>query len=185
MFILAYLVIVIGGSLLLYAVKGGGCAAGCSTGRFSRGPSCWATTCLLIAAMLVVLLGTLLPLKTAGAGQHLDRRAVLQHHVPGWWRRWRCCWASARWCAGAAIGRAAVAPPRRGAVGDAGAVDSAAVAAAGHRWHDGGGPDHGAVVIILTLMELHERAPTVTVSGAACGGCPAATGAWCSTSAWR
>ncbi len=70
LYILAYLVIVIGGSLLLYAVRG---AQVRSPGRhelFSRESFLLGNNVLLIAAMLVVLLGTLLPLvhKQLGLG---------------------------------------------------------------------------------------------------------------------
>ncbi|MGF2650954.1 heme lyase CcmF/NrfE family subunit [Serratia marcescens] len=70
MFILAYLVIVIGGSLLLYAVKGGQVRTRVQHETFSRETFLLGNNVLLIAAMLVVLLGTLLPLvhKQLGLG---------------------------------------------------------------------------------------------------------------------
>ena len=70
MFILAYLVIVIGGSLLLYAVKGGQVRSRVQHETFSRETFLLGNNVLLIAAMLVVLLGTLLPLvhKQLGLG---------------------------------------------------------------------------------------------------------------------
>ena len=57
MFILAYLVIVIGGSLLLYAVKGGQVRSRVQHETFSRETFLLGNNVLLIAAMLVVLLG--------------------------------------------------------------------------------------------------------------------------------
>ncbi|MBW7984974.1 heme lyase CcmF/NrfE family subunit [Enterobacillus tribolii] len=70
MFILAYLVIVIGGSLLLYALKGGQVRSRVQHEVFSRETFLLGNNVLLIAAMLVVLLGTLLPLvhKQLGLG---------------------------------------------------------------------------------------------------------------------
>lgn len=71
MFILAFLILVIGGSLLLYALKGG--QVNKSRVRhelFSRETLLLSNNVLLTAAMLVVLLGTLLPLvhKQLGLG---------------------------------------------------------------------------------------------------------------------
>ncbi|EKY3194925.1 heme lyase CcmF/NrfE family subunit [Cronobacter turicensis] len=70
MFILALLVIVIGGSLLLYAVKGGSVRARVGNALWSRESFLLGNNILLITAMLVVLLGTLLPLvhKALGMG---------------------------------------------------------------------------------------------------------------------
>ncbi|MGL5966522.1 MAG: heme lyase CcmF/NrfE family subunit [Kluyvera sp.] len=70
MFILALLVIVIGGSLLLYALKGGSVRARVEHTLWSRESFLLGNNILLIAAMLVVLLGTLLPLvhKELGMG---------------------------------------------------------------------------------------------------------------------
>ena len=70
MFILAFLVIVIGGSLLLYAVKGSKVRSRVGNGLWSRESFLLGNNVLLIAAMLVVLLGTLLPLvhKQLGLG---------------------------------------------------------------------------------------------------------------------
>ncbi|ELQ6021017.1 heme lyase CcmF/NrfE family subunit [Cronobacter turicensis] len=70
MFILALLVIVIGGSLLLYAVKGGSVRARVDNALWSRESFLLGNNILLITAMLVVLLGTLLPLvhKAMGLG---------------------------------------------------------------------------------------------------------------------
>ncbi|EKK5245748.1 heme lyase CcmF/NrfE family subunit [Cronobacter sakazakii] len=70
MFILALLVIVIGGSLLLYAVKGGSVRARVGNAFWSRESFLLGNNILLITAMLVVLLGTLLPLvhKALGLG---------------------------------------------------------------------------------------------------------------------
>ncbi len=70
MFILAFLVMVIGGSLLLYAVKGGKVRSRVQNEVWSRESFLLGNNVLLIAAMLVVLLGTLLPLihKQLGLG---------------------------------------------------------------------------------------------------------------------
>ena len=70
MFILAYLVIVIGGSLLLYAIKGNSVRAPSRHELHSRETYLLSNNVLLVAAMLVVLLGTLLPLihKQLGMG---------------------------------------------------------------------------------------------------------------------
>ncbi|EOC1700216.1 heme lyase CcmF/NrfE family subunit [Cronobacter dublinensis] len=70
MFILALLVIVIGGSLLLYAIKGGCVRARIGNALWSRESFLLGNNILLITAMLVVLLGTLLPLvhKALGLG---------------------------------------------------------------------------------------------------------------------
>ncbi|EOI3576156.1 heme lyase CcmF/NrfE family subunit [Cronobacter turicensis] len=68
MFILALLVIVIGGSLLLYAVKGGSVRARVGNALWSRESFLLGNNILLITAMLVVLLGTLLPLVHKGLG---------------------------------------------------------------------------------------------------------------------
>ncbi|MBD8163699.1 heme lyase CcmF/NrfE family subunit [Erwinia persicina] len=70
MFILAFLIIVIGGSLLLYAIKGGKVRSRVQNEVWSRESFLLGNNVLLIAAMLVVLLGTLLPLvhKQLGLG---------------------------------------------------------------------------------------------------------------------
>ena len=70
MFILAFLVIVIGSSLLLYAVKGGRVRSRVQNDFWSRESFLLGNNVLLIAGMLVVLLGTLLPLvhKQLGLG---------------------------------------------------------------------------------------------------------------------
>lgn len=70
MFILALLVIAIGGSLLLFAIKGGKVRSRVRHELWSRESLLLGNNVLLIAAMLVVLLGTLLPLihKLLGLG---------------------------------------------------------------------------------------------------------------------
>lgn len=70
MFILALLVITIGGSLLLFAIKGGKVRSRVRHELWSRESLLLGNNVLLIAAMLVVLLGTLLPLvhKALGLG---------------------------------------------------------------------------------------------------------------------
>lgn len=70
MFILAFLIIVIGSSLLLYAVKGSKVRSRVQNEVWSRESFLLGNNVLLIAAMLVVLLGTLLPLvhKQLGLG---------------------------------------------------------------------------------------------------------------------
>ncbi|WP_241608757.1 heme lyase CcmF/NrfE family subunit [Rosenbergiella australiborealis] len=69
-FILIFLVIVIGSSLLLYALKGGKVSSRIDNQLWSRESFLLGNNVLLIAAMLVVLLGTLLPLvhKELGLG---------------------------------------------------------------------------------------------------------------------
>ena len=69
-FILIFLVIVIGSSLLLYAVRGGQVRSRVQNEAWSRESFLLGNNVLLIAAMLVVLLGTLLPLvhKELGLG---------------------------------------------------------------------------------------------------------------------
>ncbi|CAJ0995137.1 Cytochrome c-type biogenesis protein CcmF [Sodalis praecaptivus] len=70
MVILAFLVLVIGGSLLLYAIKGGQVRSRAQNDVFSRETFLLGNNILLMAAMLVLLLGTLLPLvhKELGMG---------------------------------------------------------------------------------------------------------------------
>ncbi|BBT73456.1 heme lyase CcmF/NrfE family subunit [Salmonella enterica] len=70
MFILALLMITIGGSLLLFAIKGGNVRSRVRHELWSRESLLLGNNVLLIAAMLVVLLGTLLPLihKLLGLG---------------------------------------------------------------------------------------------------------------------
>ncbi|SQK75709.1 Cytochrome c-type biogenesis protein CcmF [Tatumella ptyseos] len=69
-FILIFLVIVIGSSLLLYALRGGQVRSRVQNEGWSRESFLLGNNVLLIAAMLVVLLGTLLPLvhKELGLG---------------------------------------------------------------------------------------------------------------------
>ncbi|MGR5066216.1 heme lyase CcmF/NrfE family subunit [Photobacterium sp. DNB22_13_2] len=70
MFILGFLVVVIGGSLLLYALRGGQIRSRGNYSLFSRENLLLANNLLLVAALLVVLIGTLLPLvhKQIGLG---------------------------------------------------------------------------------------------------------------------
>ncbi|WP_054179513.1 heme lyase CcmF/NrfE family subunit [Trabulsiella odontotermitis] len=70
MFILAFMVLVIGGSLLLFAVRGHRVRSRVNNALWSRESMLLANNVLLVAAMLVVLLGTLLPLvhKQLGLG---------------------------------------------------------------------------------------------------------------------
>ncbi|HDS4830121.1 TPA: heme lyase CcmF/NrfE family subunit [Citrobacter koseri] len=70
MFILAFMVLVIGGSLLLFATRGHKVRSRVNNALWSRESLLLANNVLLIAAMLVVLLGTLLPLvhKQLGLG---------------------------------------------------------------------------------------------------------------------
>lgn len=70
MFILAFLVIVIGGSLLLYALKGGAIRSRGNFELVSRENALLANNILLITGLVVVLIGTLLPLvhKQLGLG---------------------------------------------------------------------------------------------------------------------
>ncbi|EAR56191.1 Putative cytochrome c-type biogenesis protein CcmF [Photobacterium sp. SKA34] len=70
MFILGFLVVVIGGSLLLYALRGGQIRSRGNYSLFSRENLLLANNILLIAGLMVVLIGTLLPLvhKQIGLG---------------------------------------------------------------------------------------------------------------------
>lgn len=70
MFILIFLMLVTGGSLLLYALKGSKVRARVQSALWSRESFLLGNNILLMAAMLVVLLGTLLPLvhKQLGLG---------------------------------------------------------------------------------------------------------------------
>lgn len=70
MFILAFMVLVIGGSLLLFAARGHKVRSRVNNALWSRESLLLANNVLLVAAMLVVLLGTLLPLvhKQLGLG---------------------------------------------------------------------------------------------------------------------
>ncbi|WP_318403953.1 heme lyase CcmF/NrfE family subunit [Photobacterium leiognathi] len=70
MFILGFLVVVIGGSLLLYALRGGQIRSRGNYSLFSRENLLLANNILLVAGLVVVLIGTLLPLvhKQIGLG---------------------------------------------------------------------------------------------------------------------
>lgn len=70
LYILAYLVLVIGGSLVLYAYKGGQIRSKDNYQRYSRETFLLLNNILLMTALAVVLLGTLLPLvhKQLGLG---------------------------------------------------------------------------------------------------------------------
>jgi cytochrome c-type biogenesis protein CcmF len=70
LFILAFLIAVVGGSLLLYAIKGSAIKSRGKYSLFSRESFLLINNVLLIAALLVVLIGTLLPLvhKELGLG---------------------------------------------------------------------------------------------------------------------
>ncbi|UWZ92998.1 heme lyase CcmF/NrfE family subunit [[Pasteurella] aerogenes] len=70
LYILAYLVVVIGGSLVLYAYKGNQIRSRDNAERYSRETLLLANNVLLMTALAVVLLGTLLPLvhKQLGLG---------------------------------------------------------------------------------------------------------------------
>ncbi|GAB6259921.1 heme lyase CcmF/NrfE family subunit [Photobacterium sp. R1] len=70
MFILGFLVVVIGGSLLLYALRGAQIRSHGSFSLFSRENFLLANNLLLVTGLLVVLIGTLLPLvhKQIGLG---------------------------------------------------------------------------------------------------------------------
>jgi len=70
MFILGFLIIVIGGSLLLYALRGGQIRSRGNYSLFSRENLLLANNLLLVAGLIVVLIGTLLPLvhKQIGLG---------------------------------------------------------------------------------------------------------------------
>ncbi|WP_075181370.1 heme lyase CcmF/NrfE family subunit [Pantoea sp. 1.19] len=70
LFILAFMVLVVGGSLLLYALRGGQVRSRIQNALWSRESFLLGNNVLLMAAVLVVLLGTLLPLvhKELGLG---------------------------------------------------------------------------------------------------------------------
>ncbi|MEJ2764121.1 heme lyase CcmF/NrfE family subunit [Photobacterium sp. MCCC 1A19761] len=70
MFILGFLIVVIGGSLLLYALRGGQIRSHGNYSLLSRENLLLANNLLLVAGLLVVLIGTLLPLvhKQIGLG---------------------------------------------------------------------------------------------------------------------
>ncbi|MGB2078533.1 MAG: heme lyase CcmF/NrfE family subunit [Vibrio sp.] len=70
MFILAFLILVIGGSLLLFALKGSSVRVRGNFSLVSRENALLANNVILIAALVVVLIGTLLPLvhKQIGLG---------------------------------------------------------------------------------------------------------------------
>ncbi|UKA24650.1 heme lyase CcmF/NrfE family subunit [Photobacterium damselae subsp. damselae] len=70
MFILGFLVVVIGGSLLLYALRGAQIRSRGNYSLFSRENMLFANNILLVTGLLVVLIGTLLPLvhKQLGLG---------------------------------------------------------------------------------------------------------------------
>ncbi len=95
LFILVLLIVAIGGSLLLYALKGGRVRARVEHTLWSRESFLLGNNILLMAAMLVVLLGTLLPLvhKELGLGSISIGEPFFKHHVHRpQWRRLRCCW---------------------------------------------------------------------------------------------
>lgn len=70
LFILIFMVLVVGGSLLLFALRGGRIRSRCNNSLWSRESFLLGNNVLLMTAMLVVLLGTLLPLvhKQLGLG---------------------------------------------------------------------------------------------------------------------
>lgn len=70
MFILGYLVLVIGSSLLLYAIKGGQVRSRVRNELYSRESFLLGNNVMLVAALIVVLIGTLFPLvhKQLGLG---------------------------------------------------------------------------------------------------------------------
>ena len=70
LYVLAYLIVVIGGSLTLYAYKGSQIRSRDNAERYSRESLLWLNNILLMTALCVVLLGTLLPLvhKQLGLG---------------------------------------------------------------------------------------------------------------------
>ncbi len=106
MFILAFMVLVTGGSLLLFAVRGHRVRSRVNNALWSRESLLLGNNVLLMAAMLVVLLGTLLPLvhKQLGLGSISVGSRSLTPCSPlmvpfalllGW----------GHWCAGAGTGR--------------------------------------------------------------------------------
>ena len=110
MFILALLVITIGGSLLLFAIKGGKVRSRVRHELWSRESLLLGNNVLLIAAMLVVLLGTLLPLihKLLGLGSISIGEPFFNSLFIALMIRSRCSLVSGRWCAGVAMNSSCV-----------------------------------------------------------------------------
>jgi cytochrome c-type biogenesis protein CcmF len=99
LFILAFLGVVIGGSLTLYALRAPRMTPGGSFGWFSRESLLLGNNVFLVAALGAVLLGTLYPLfvDALGLGKiSVGPNTSTRYSCP-WWRR--CCsWsASVRW----------------------------------------------------------------------------------------
>ena len=83
LFILGFLAVVVGGSLLLFAWRAPKVGAGGSFDLVSRESMLLANNVLLLVACAAVLLGTLYPLvlDALGPGQDLGRPALLRHRV--------------------------------------------------------------------------------------------------------
>ncbi len=184
MFILAFLVIVIGSSLLLYALKGGQVRSRVQNALWSRESFLLGNNVLLIAAMLVLLLGTLLPLvhKQLGLGS-ISVGQPFFNTLFSWlmaplalmlgigplvrWRRDEPQKLVRRLLLALAVTLlASVLLPwwlqdRVEAMTVVGLLMAV--------W-----------IIVLTLMELHERATHRHSFSPDCATCHAATGAWCS-----
>lgn len=106
MFILAFMVLVIGGSLLLFAARG-------HKVRSRVNNALWSRESLLLANNVfagrrdaggVAGDAAAAGAQATGTGQYFDWRTVLQHHVylaDGAVLRY--CWVSVLWCAGGAI----------------------------------------------------------------------------------
>ncbi len=107
MFILAFMVLVTGGSLLLFAVRGHRVRSRVNNALWSRESLLLGNNVLLMAAMLVVLLGTLLPLvhKQLGLGSISVGEPFFNTMFTWLMVPLPCCWGWGRWCAGAGTGR--------------------------------------------------------------------------------
>ncbi|XMR41131.1 cytochrome c-type biogenesis CcmF C-terminal domain-containing protein [Escherichia coli] len=108
LFILGFLLAVIGSSLLLFAFKGSQVresrqTPSCGVAR----PCCFATTSCWVVVLLTVLLGTLLPLvhKELGLGSISIGTPFFNHIYSGRSSRLPCCWGLVRCFAGGGIAR--------------------------------------------------------------------------------
>ncbi|SUG53080.1 cytochrome c-type biogenesis protein F2 [Salmonella enterica subsp. diarizonae] len=107
MFILAFMVLVTGGSLLLFAVRGHRVRSRVNNALWSRESLLLGNNVLLMAAMLVVLLGTLLPLvhKQLGLGSISVGEPFFNTMFSGLMVPFALLLGWGRWCAGAGTGR--------------------------------------------------------------------------------
>lgn len=105
MFILGFLVVVIGGSLLLYALRGAQIRSRGNYSLFSRENLLLANNLLLVAGLLVVLIGTLLPLVHKQIGLGSVSIGVPFFNTLFTWLMIRLpsFWVSVHWFAGSVI----------------------------------------------------------------------------------